>query len=166
MISVEVVGPSRLPDCGGPVKLEWTDTIWLPMEVTPESLDKLKKAGAMDDSWTSTTLLLSIRSLTLGPESRFRLVRGILEGRAGYKFSASDFKCKNGSWEFLAEYVAPTTYDPRKPPTHLKPGECGHTMRCLSLRSKVEAQIYAHHPQKSKGESMICTFDPLSRAMA
>ena len=72
----------------------------MPMIVTPESIKKLRDMGVLPITVKNDTLWLSMRSMSLNEEMRFRLHNGLLGQTTEWPITAEDCEHKWSSFEF------------------------------------------------------------------
>ena len=142
------------------------ETVWLPVIVSPDSMMTVREMFLIEPSLQGNVLWLSLASLTIDPELRFRIHRNFVGEDAGWAVAASGFDLDKNTLEMLTCPPGRVTWRPGEAPPVVKESDWGHRLRCLDFRDA------GHAPFRQLCRNEICNslytrpFDSLSAALA
>ena len=87
LLKLEIVGPAQPDPTHRVMRYRGIESVFIPMQVTPACFEMLRQ-GALVNPNKDHTLWLSLRSLSLDPEMRFRLNRAFMEEDTKYPVGA------------------------------------------------------------------------------
>ena len=120
----------------------------------------------MNPLFEGTTVLLSLRSLTLDAEMRFQLHRNFVGEGEGYCISVLDGDLGKDCLEALAPMGKRTTWDPRTYPRSVTASDWGHSLRSLTFAGGPEQNMRDQRKVEALEGVYSRPFDVLSRALS
>ena len=136
------------------------------MEVAAESMQTVRELFLIDPSHQNSVLRLSLASLTIDPELRFRVHRNLVGDDAGWAVAGTGFDLDKSTLEMLTSPPERVTWLHGKAPAEVKESDWGHRLRCLDFCDQGTTAFRQKHHKVQCTWLYTRPFDSLSAALA
>ena len=118
--------------------MEGLETIWMGIEVTDESITRLKQLTLLTPNFQGRALTVSLRSLYLDAEMRFRVNRAFLGDADEYPVAGLYGNLASDSIETLTPVTDDQlrTWDPQRPPATVTESCFMHSLLCPTFEDE------------------------------
>ena len=166
VIRLRVEGPGEKQDCPWPKKVKGLETVWVLVRIHVDDIGLLKVKELIPQDHPNLSLWLPLRSLSLCPEARFRVYRGLVGDGDEWHVSGTGAELRLNSFEFLGAQVPRKTWVGDDWQREVYTAEWGHSLRCLDFLDEGTKQLVAANKPKEDSSWFRRPFEVVSRTFA